>query len=83
MVTFGLSVAAVLDGTQTERNLDVVELWSGVDSIVCAAIASGPTAQGFDKYRINCGTNTTDPITTEYIILEADFRKAFELVLRV
>ena len=79
-VIFGFIVAAVLDGTSED---DVVELWSGVEAIVCAAIAAGLAAQGFDKHRIEGVTDTADPGTTESILLEAGFHKALELVLRV
>ena len=83
LIIFGLTVAAVLDDASEERNLDVIELWSGVGAIVSAAIAAGRAAQGFDKYRIPGVTDTTDPNTTEDILLEAGFRKALELVMRV
>ena len=41
LVIFGLAVAGVRDGASDERNLEVVELWSGVEAIVWAAIAAG------------------------------------------
>ena len=46
LIIFGRTVAVVLDGTPHENNLDVVELWSGVESIAWAAIAAGFNAQG-------------------------------------
>ena len=61
----------------------MLELWTGVESIERTAIAAGCTGQGFDKYRIKGVTDTTDPDTTEVIMLEVGLRKALELVLRV
>ena len=83
LLIFGLSVSAVLNSASDLRDLDVVELWSGVAAIVAAAQAAGFTAMPFDKFRIKGVTDIDDPDTTEDILLEAGFRRALNLVLRV
>ena len=83
LVVFGLTVSDVVEDAMVQRDLDAVELWSGVEAIVSAAQEAGFVAQGFDKYRIRGVTDTKDPSTTEDILLEAGFRKALNLVLRV
>ena len=60
-----------------------MELWSGVEAIVSAAKAIGLAARAFDKDRIRGVTDTADPNTTEDILLEAGFRRALSLVLRI
>ena len=65
LLIFGLTVASVLDSASEQRDLDVVELWSGVESIVSAARAAGFTAMPFDKFRIEGVTDTDDPETTK------------------
>ena len=80
---FGLTVSSVLDSTSEQRDLDVVELWSGSEAIVSAAQASGFTAMPFDKFRIRGVTDSDDPDTTEDILLAAGFRRALSLVLRL
>ena len=83
LLIFGLTVASVLDSACELRDLDVVELWSGIGSIVRAAEAAGFTAMPFDKFRIKGITDSDDPETTEDILLEAGFRRALSLVLRL
>ena len=83
LLIFGLTVAAVLDSASDLRDLDAVELWSGVAAIVAAARAAGFTAMPFDMFRIKGVTDTDDPDTTENILLEAGFRRALNLLLRV
>lgn len=80
---FGLSVSQVLESAPDGRDLDVVELWSGVGSIVSAAKAAGLAAAPFDKHRDHGVTDTADPSTTEDILLEAGFLRALGLVLRL
>ena len=80
---FGLTVSSVLDSASEQRDLDVVELWSGSEAIVSAAQASGFTAMPFDKFRIRGVTDSDDPDTTEDILLAAGFRRALSLVLRL
>ena len=43
LLIFGLIVSSVLDTAPEQRDLDVVELWSGVEAIVSAAKAAGFT----------------------------------------
>jgi len=83
LLIFGLTVASVLDSACEQRDLDVVELWSGVEAIVSAAKAAGLTAMPFDKFRISGVTDTDNPDATEDILLEAGFRRALSLVLRL
>ena len=46
---FGLTLASALDRAEVDRDLDVLELWSGVGSIVRAGSRrSGVNARGFD-----------------------------------
>ena len=83
LLIFSLTVSSVLNRASDQRDLDVVELWSGVAAIVAAAKAAGFTAMPFDKFRIKGATDTDDPDTTEDILLEAGFRRALNLVLHV
>ena len=83
LIIFGLTLSSVLDNASDQRDLDVVELWSGVGAIVAAATAAGFRAMPFDKFRTKGVTDTADPDTTEDILLEAGFRKALSLVLRL
>ena len=83
LLIFGMTLSSVLDTVSDQRDLDVVELWSGVESIVSAAKAAGFNAMPFDKFRIPGVTDTHDPNDTEDILLEAGFRKALSLVLRL
>lgn len=83
LLIFGLTVSSVLDNACEQRDLDVVELWSGVGAIASAAEAAGFAAMAFDKFRIRGVTDIDDPDTTEDILLEAGFRRALSLVLRL
>ena len=83
LIIFGLTVSSVLDNASQQTDLDVVELWSGVEAIVFAARAAGFTAMPFDKFRIPGVTDTDDPNATEDILLEAGFLRALNLVLRL
>ena len=59
LLIFGLIVSSVLLRPSVQRDLDVVELWSGVAAIVAAARAAGFTAMPFDKFRIKGQTLMT------------------------
>ena len=83
LVIFGITVSQVLDTALEERDLDVVELWSGVGAITSAAENAGFIAKPFDKFRRPGVTDIENPSTTEDILLEAGFRRALGLVLRV
>ena len=83
LLIFGLTVSSVLDSACQQRDLDAVELWSGVEAIVSAARVAGFTAEPFDKFRVPGVTDTDDPDTTEDILLEAGFKRALSLVLRL
>ena len=45
---FGFTLASVLDRAEVDRDLDVLELWSGVGSIVRAGSRRSYNARGFD-----------------------------------
>ena len=54
LAVFGISVSTVLEDpafANIERNLDVVELWSGVGTVVAAGAARGLQGLPFDKDR--------------------------------
>jgi hypothetical protein len=79
------TVAGVLDGAAQQagnRDLDVVELWSGVGSVVAAAEGLGYRAHGFDIFRIPGLTDVPGPMC-EDITLETGFVKATSHVLRL
>ena len=79
------TVAGVLDGAAQQagnRDLDVVELWSGVGSVVAAAEGLGYRAHGFDMFRIPGLTDVPGPMC-EDITLETGFVKATSHVLRL
>ena len=80
---FGITVSSVLDSASGQRDLDVVELWSGVEAVVSVAKADGSTAMPFDKFRTPGVTDTDDPDTTEDMLLEVGFRRALSLVLQL
>jgi len=76
LTVFGLTVHAVLSSSewlQIARDLDVVEIFSGVESVVTAAWERGLRAKGFDK--LHCAQ---DDITTP-----EGFRRAVTLVMRL
>ena len=83
MIVVGVTVSSVLDSASEHRDLDVVELWSGVEAVVSAAKADGITAMLFDKFRTPSVTDTDDPDTNEDMWLEAGFRRALSLALRL
>ena len=64
------------------RDLDVVELWSGVGSLVSAAKASGLQAEGFDIIRVK-GVTDVPGEGNEDILTVFGFRKALSLVFRL
>lgn len=63
------NVLANIAWTSMERDLDVVELWSGVQSIVNAAIAKGHTAKPYDKERVPGETDSKEDITSSRLRL--------------
>ena len=52
-----------------QRDLDVVELWSGVESIVTAARNKGLKAEPFDKNRKPGVTTFSEDICSDRLIL--------------
>jgi hypothetical protein len=75
LVVLGWSLSSALS-LSVERSLDVVELWSGVGSIVQAARSKHLSATPFDKYR-----NPHKSDTSEDILTPSGFRAALLLVL--
>ena len=76
LTVFGLTINAVLSSTlwlDLARDLDCVEIFSGVQSVVRAALEKGMRAQGFDKL-----LDPMDDITTP-----GGFRRAVTLVMRL
>ena len=83
LVMFGeWTVAMVKDDKKTKRDLDVVELWSGVGLIAGAARDIGHEAAEFDIMRIPGHTNVAGP-RLEDITTNNGFNKALHLVLRL
>ena len=82
---FGLTVAAVLSGplASLPRDLEVVELHSGVGAVYRAARKRGFAAEGFDKARVHGVTDDPNSSRSEDILLETGFRNALNLVLRL
>ena len=70
---FGLTLASVLDRAEVDRDLDVLELWSGVGSIVRARSRWSYNARGFD-----IRNSEYEDITTP-----AGFKHAVNLVLQL
>ena len=76
LTVFGLTVNAVLSSTRwlyLARDLDCAEIFSGVQSVVRAALEKGMRAQGVDKL-----LDPMDDITTP-----EGFRRAVTLVMRL
>ena len=70
---FGLTLASVLDRAEVDRDLDLLELWSGVGSIVRAGSRRSYNARGFDNKN-----SEYEDITTP-----AGFKHAVNLVLQL
>ena len=70
---FGLRLASVLDRAEVDRDLDLLELWSGVGSIVRAGSRRPYNARGFDNKN-----SEYEDITTP-----AGFKHAVNLVLQL
>ena len=86
LAVLGFSVRGVLDDAtllQEHRNLDVVELWSGVAAIVTAARARGLRACPYDRNRIPGVTDDPHHPLTEDITCKAGLTAALRLVLRL
>ena len=82
---FGVSVAAALGSgfKGFGQDLDVVELWSGVQSVCNSAQARGLSAEPFDYHRLPGTTDKDDGASCEDILQPAGFQKALQLVLRL
>ena len=68
--------------TTRPRDLDVVELWSGVESVVKEAQERGYYAKPFDLNRIP-GSTDVPGRTSEDILTREGFERALDLVVRV
>ena len=83
LLLFGMfTLQSFMDHGNVQRDLDVVELWAGVQSIVIAARGRGFRAEGFDKNRIPGTTDMPGP-KTEDILTHDGFCNAAKLVLRL
>ena len=83
---FGNTVESVLaDSTLSscKRDLDLVELWSGVGNLTKAAAQAGHKAECFDIGRIPGVTDNPQNPECEDICTENGFRRALHLVLRL
>jgi hypothetical protein len=80
---FGVTIADAAGRVTPDRDLDIVELWSGVASVVRAARLDGLRAEPFDINRVPGRTDSEVPHVTENIIQKAGFMNALNLVLRV
>ena len=58
-----------------QRDLDVVELWSGVQSIVNAALKKGLQAVPYDKGRVPGETDVKEDITSSILRLASTKRR--------
>ena len=82
LAIFGLTLQGALDLECCARDLDVVELFSGVGEICKAAARAGFTAESFDLVRLPGVTNVPGP-DLEDITTCGGFHKALQLVLRI
>ena len=85
LVLFGVSVARALDemdALAVVRDVDVVELWSGVEAVTRAARQRHFHAISFDIARVP-GLTDVDGAGSEDITTEFGFRKALSLVARI
>lgn len=80
------SVQEILDDEHLEptcRDLDCVELWSGVASVHGAAVGIGAASVAFDRDRIVGVTDNKASTTTEDITCYNGFKHALGLVMRL
>ena len=80
------SVQEILDDEHLEptcRDLDCVELWSGVASVHGAAVGIGAASVAFDRDRIVGVTDNKASATTEDITCYNGFKHALGLVMRL
>ena len=85
-ILFGLSVATILNDvslTVLPRDLNVVELWSGVFAVGTAAMSAGFKARPFDIDRLPGVTDVQEGPLCENILLRDGFLRAVRLVLRL
>lgn len=78
----GITITAALAMAPTLRDLQVVELWSGVGSIVAAAEKHNYNTAAFDLNRIPGVTDVLGEHCEDITLLEG-FKKAISLVLRL
>ena len=78
----GITITAALAMAPTLRDLQVVELWSGVGSIVAAAQKRNYNTAAFDLNRVPGITDVPGSLCEDITTLEG-FKKAISLVLRL
>ena len=72
LVVFGWTLTAILSQFGScPRDLDALELFSGVESLVYAGSSLGLACKPFDKFRLPGKTDTTEDLTTETGFLNA------------
>ena len=81
VIVFGLTLQAALS-RNSERDLDLVELWSGVGSIAGSAVESGFTVRCFDLHRVP-GVTDCPGLEQEDITTKQGFEAALALVLGI
>jgi len=82
LVLFGTYTIDDCIATCCTRDLDVVELWSGVGSVAAAGTEYGFSAAAFDLDRIPGITNVPGE-SLEDILTDTGFQKALDLVCRL
>ena len=84
LCVFGLTLENALNMPEAAapREVDVVELWCGVGSIVAAASAAGYVVRKFDKHRVP-GVTDTEGRACEDLLSECRFMSAVRCVLAI
>jgi len=84
LCVFGLTLEDALNMPEAvgPRDVDVVELWCGVGSIVAAASAAGHVVRKFDKHRVP-GVTDTEGRASEDLLSSCGFMSAVHCVLAI
>ncbi len=86
IAVFGYTVYSALRDPKFKelpRDLDCLELWSGLGHIACAATHQGLVAKAFDINRLPGTTDDSNSKDSEAILSENGFLNALSSVLRV
>jgi hypothetical protein len=82
LVMFGKHTVRGCNSMNCQRDLDVVELWSGVGSVATSATDNGHAAVAFDMCRIPGITNVQGDGSEDILTMDG-FEKALSLVCRL